>query len=216
MQKWWLVGAGVVGVVLAVVLLGRPLDTGGEITTTTDGPVTLTEQGEVAQPGGLVRDAAGNPVVVDDPQQVAAGVTHSDTPIRSGGTAMVRPGLTPPDPHNMVAGANPMAQRAAARRDTPEARLAAQTTAPWTQVRREIAKAAGDDADASGLIGDVQTHLDELRSTQRDPQAIDFDDVSRRQAELTSRVRDSKYYNSEVERMLVLVEERMQAYQAER
>ncbi len=214
MQKWWLIGAGVVGVVLAVVLLGRPLDTGGEITTMTDGPVTLTEDGEGAQPGGLVRDAAGNPVVAD-PQEVAAGVTASDLPVRVGGQAMVRPGFTPPDPSKMVAGANPMAQRAAARRDTPEARLAAQTTAPWTQVRRELAKAAGDDPTAGALIGDVQTHLDDLRSTQRDPQAIDFDDVARRQSELSARVRQSPYYNSEVERMLVLVEERVKTYQAE-
>ncbi|MFT6819814.1 MAG: hypothetical protein ACJATT_003638 [Myxococcota bacterium] len=215
MQKWWLIGAGVVGVVLAVVLLGRPLDTGGEITTMTDGPVTLTEGGEGAQPGGLVRDAAGN-LVPDGEQAVAAGVVASDRPIRVGGQAMVRPGFTPPDPTTMVAGANPMAQRAAARRDTPEARLAAQTTAPWTQVRREIAKAAGDDPAASALIGDVQTHLDDLRSTQRDPQAIDFSDVERRQTELSSRVRQSPYHNSEVERMLVLVEERVKTYKSDR
>jgi hypothetical protein len=128
---------------------------------------------------------------------------------------MVRPGFTPPDPSKMVAGANPMAQRAAARRDTPEARLAAQTTAPWTQVRRELTKAAGDDPTAGALIGDVQTHLDDLRSTQRDPQAIDFSDVSRRQAELSARVRQSPFYNSEVERMLVLVEERVKTYESE-
>lgn len=215
MQKYWLIGAGVVGVVLAVVLLGRPLDTGGEITTTTDGPVTLTDNGELAQPGGLVRDASGTPVPNDVPVAVE-GVTHSDGPVRAGGTAMVRPGITPPDPTTMVAGANPMAQRAAARRDTPEARLAAQTTAPWTQVRREIAKAAGDNPDANALIGDVQTHLDDLRATQRDPQAVDFADVARRQAELSSRVRQSAFYNSEVERMLVLVEERVKTYEADR
>lgn len=207
MQKWWLIGAGVVGVGLAVVLLGRPLDTGEDVDPMGEVDVVLSENGERAQPGDLIGRVQTPGADVDGVP--SPSVIPGDRPRN---TTMVRPGSQPIDRSKMVSGPNPMALRAARRRDTPEARLSARITAPWTQVRREMAKAAGDDPNASALIGDVQAHLEDLKLTQRDPQSVDFEDIARHQDDLMRRVKESPFYNGEMERMLAMVDERTQSY----
>ena len=211
MQKWWLIGAGVVGVGLALLLLGRPFDTGTDIGPMADVDIQLTDHGPGAQPGGLIR---GGGLAVEPGIEPTAVVGGAAGLVRAS-TAMVRPGARLPDPSVQIQGANPMAQRAAARRDVPEARLAARTTAPWTQIRREIAKAAGDDPNASALIGSVQSMLDDLKHTQRRPQSVDFADIQEQQTKLMDEIKSSPYFNSEIGRMLTLVDERNADYATE-
>lgn len=214
MQKWWLIGAGVVGVGLAVLLLGRPLDTGEDVGPVAGPGVELPDQGPGAQPGGLVRGADGGG---DDaePGTVRAGQPLTAPPAVRPAGMMVRPGAAEINPETLTPGANPLARRAAARRDTPEARYAARTTAPWTQIRREISKAAPSDPAAQELVGEVQSLLDELRVTQRNPQSVDFEDLRTQQDSVVSKVRSSPWYNDEIDRMLVLLEERGETYKTE-
>lgn len=202
MQKWWLVGAGVVGVALAVLLLGRPFDTGGEVAPPEGPGSVVIADGEVPQ-DGVIRGADGGS---------RSGLT------RPGVERMVRDGAGSADivATGELGAGNPLARRTAARRDSPEARFASRTLAPWTQVRREIMGAAPDDPEAEALVTEVNELLEDLRVLRRDPGAVDFEDLTAAETALVGKIQASRFNNAGVTEMLGLIGQRRTDYGTEK
>jgi hypothetical protein len=204
MQKWWLIGAGVVGVALAVLLLGRPLDTGEDVGASTG--VRYDAQGRLI-PGsseGVVRGPNGEPLP-------AGEVGPDGAPaLTTGSIAMIKDGTRP----NAIG--NPLARRMAEARATPEGHFASRTQAPWTQVRREIAGKAPDDPAAAELVAEVNDVVTKLRETRRAPTTMDFEALATQQKDLMARIRQSPYHDERVEEMLAMVDQRFAEYEVER
>lgn len=203
MQRWWLVLAGVAGVVLAVLLVPQP-DTGDAIPDvqvsqievpdlprgTDEGPLELrprtpaTDEGETepAEPGQLTR---GQPVL-------------------------------PPNSMPTKPGLNPMAERFAQRRDTPEGRYAARALAPWTQVRRLVAQQNPEDDAGKELVAALEEMTTDVRTMLRDPTQVDAVEIEERQVALLSEVRSSDYNDPSVDKMVDLIEKRLEDYRTDR
>jgi len=138
-------------------------------------------------------------------------IKEDETP----GTRLARPGVASGTDRvvmpNAISGTpNPAAALMLEKRNTPAAKTAARITAPWTQVRRVLNAEGSDEAKAFGEEADQM--IADLRNMRRTPEDYDFAEIETRMAELTTRIRSSDVANDEVERMLVLVEERMSDY----
>ena len=197
MQRWWLVVAGVVGIGLAVLLVPRP-DTGDDVS---DRPVASV------MPGAPARADDGEPTLV------------GRSPVREGQPTALGPDGTPlfETPGMVGTGKepslNPRAARLSARMDTPEGRYAGKALAPWTQVRRLIAMKT---TDAGELGTDVERMVEDMRTMLRDPPGTDAADIEKRQVEIIAEIRESTYHDEEVEKMLTLIETRLDEYRADR
>ena len=196
MQRWWLVVAGVVGIGLAVLLVPRP-DTGDAVTDRGVSPVTTATPTRADGEPTLV---GRSPVREGQPLAMSPdGAPMFETP------GMVGTGKEP--------SMNPRAARLSARMDTPEGRYAGKALAPWTQVRRLIAMKT---TDAGELGTDLETMVEDMRTMLRDPPGTDAADIEKRQVELISEIRESTYHDEEVEKMLSLLETRLDEYRADR
>lgn len=198
MQRWWLIVAGIVGIGLAVLLVPRP-DTGAEV------PKVNLDNVEVP-PLPPIRQNKALPL--QDPsegdQQASADATSSP----GEPTATIPRGLIGPGHIRSGPLLNPKAQRLAAMRDTPEARFAARTMGPWTQVRRLLAIKQADQSE----VQQVQDLVDGLRQMFRDPTSSDAGSLEQKQTALIDQIRKTDGGDPEIEKMLGLIEQRTSEY----
>lgn len=186
MQKWWIGVVGVAAVVLAVLLIGSP-DTGADV-----------NERELTVPEATDGDGSGDELVRSEHRK---NRSPAAVPLDENGQ---------PLPKGSPMAANPKARAVMLRRQAPESQWAARTMAPWTQIRREVAK---QDPEAP-LIETVQSLLDEMRALRRDPATRDFDTIMAQQAEAVDAVRASGKVNAEIESMLTLIDSRQASYEA--
>ncbi|MCO4743322.1 MAG: hypothetical protein KC912_00950 [Proteobacteria bacterium] len=191
MQKWWVGAVALAAVVLAVLLIGSP-DTGGDVTerevdvpVISEGPASSDEliRG-AAEPADIDRSAAAVPIGADG------------LPLSKG---------------NPLA-ANPIAKGVILRRTAPEAQWAARTMAPWTQIRRELAKTG--DPRAEEVIPKIQALVTDIRALRRDPATRDFDAIVAQQDEVEAAVKATGLVNEEITSMFSLIDQRMASYSA--
>jgi len=198
MQRWWLVVAGVVGIGLAVLLVPRP-DTGDAVA---DREAVKVEPGAGPIDDGSEPTLVGRTPVTDASPAIGPdGVPHMLQP-----SGTIEYGKVPGD-------SNPRAARMSARVDTPEGRYAGKALAPWTQVRRELAEQT---ADAGEIQVEVDRMIDDMRVMLRDPPGTDAAEIEKRQVELISQLRASEYNDPEMEKMLTLLDTRLEEYRADR
>jgi len=198
MQRWWLIVAGIVGIGLAVLLIPRP-DTGADV------PQVNLDNVEVP-PLPPIRQNETLPLQErhDEPQPTTTQLSSPQAPPnREPPTALMNPGL-----HEGGPLLNPKAQRLAMRRDTPEARYAARAMGPWTQIRRLLAIKQADD----GQVQEVADMVDSLRQMFRDPSSVDPAQMEHQQTQLIGEIRKSDGGDPEIEKMLGLVEQRLDDY----
>lgn len=200
MQRWWLIVAGVVGIGLAVLLVPRP-DTGGDVPEVDLTGVEVPELPPIRENETL-------------PLRRSGDGTSAGTPTTGGGAlddrarALMEPqGVLPNKPD-----LNPKAARVAARRDTPEARYAAKAMGPWTQVRRLLSIKQADEQ----TVETVEGMVDDLRTMFRDPTTVDASEMEQKQVELIEELRGSPDHDEEIEKMLTLIETRLEEYHADR
>jgi len=200
MGRWWIVVAGVAGIVGAVILIPKPQATGVNLAAPADLPVA-----------GAARSGEAG-VRLDD-----EGGDGSDTELAPAQPALTGEGA-PAVGHTMrpqivdgVQYLNPAAAELARKRNTPEALAAARVSAPWTQVRR-LLKANPEDAKASALGDEADELVSDLRDMRRNAPDWDFRQVEGRMNDLASRIRQGGYGDAEMEKMLTLVNDRMTEY----
>ncbi len=196
MQRWWLIVAGIAGVALAVLLVPRP-DTGADIpdaqlvVNVPDlPPIREVETLPLRQNGSGDATAEGE------------GPGMTPMPSLEPSEAVVRP------PGSM----NPRAARLAERRDTAEARYAAKAMGPWTQVRRLVAIKNADEE----TVKFTESLVDDLRDMFRDPTTTDAASIEARQVSLIAELRQHEVHDEEIEKMLVLIEDRLVEYRTDR
>ena len=192
MQRVWVGAVAVAAVVLAVLLLGSP-DTGSEVSERTP------ETPDIAAP------------------EVDSELVRGPTSVRERLREISPPAVVlgedgkPLEPGNPLL-ANPFAKDVMARRLAPESQYAARVMAPWTQIRRELGKQGGPEA--QGLIEQVDGLIGEYRHLRRDPATRDFEAIIAQQEEVEAAVRNSSLVNDEIDSMLSLTTERLAAYEA--
>lgn len=209
MQKWWLVGAGVVGVGLAVLLLGKPFDTGEDVGALNTPDVNLPEPVQMGDEG-LIRGAAGvrDASGVGRVTEATAGNPGTGS---SSGSATTIEGEEAPSRY----GGNPLARRADARRDVPEARYASRVMAPWTEVRRQLAANGGDNESTRALADEIDGMLEDMKQLRREPSEIDFEALRATEVRLLEQVAGNPHANDEVRTMTGLITERYGDYETE-
>lgn len=196
MQRWWLVGAGVIGIALAIVLFPRP-DTGG---------VVPQPDPTNNQPLNFQRPSPDDPGTADDPLA------------RKG---LSRPGADPtkiraihdrksikPEERN---GPNPLAAESARKRSQPEAVYAGRASAPFTLIRRELLR---EDTDESRALAEEMTLLiTDLRSQRRDPDSFEWGALETRMKESADKLRGTNYEsNADIAQSLVRLDDILNEY----
>lgn len=185
MNRWWIVGAGAVGIGLAVLMIPKA-DTGGDIPVLDVQVQTRTEAGERVDEGAMNRDPdapAKNKVRPPSKSEIAAARARAEE-----------------EP-------NPLAERLSHLVITPEVKTASGLQAPWTDTRRKLAAAGG--ADAADLTGRINKLNSSMARFRRSPGSAEWSDFEAEQTQLLADIRGSRFHTSDVETSLQLVEERM-------
>lgn len=190
MQRWWIGGVAVAGVALAVLLIGTP-DTGGEVT---ERPIDVPQLPDSpAEPNdGIIRGGMS--------KRDAAERSPSAVPLDENGM---------PLPIGDIRAMKPGAREVSLRQQLPEGQWASRTMAPWTQIRRELAK----QDQQHPAIAEVNALLGEMRELRRDPATREIQAILEQQDAVEASVRASGLVNDEVERMLELLGQRKEAYE---
>lgn len=200
MGRWWVVVAGVAGIVGAVILIPKPQSAGMNLPAPAELPVAgAARSGEegmrLDDEGGDGSDTKVPPSVPALTGEGAPAVGHTMRPQIVDGVQYL----------------NPAAAELARKRNTPEAQAAARISAPWTQIRR-LLKANPEDVTASALADEADQLVGDLRDMRRNSPDWDFKQVEARMSDLSSRIRQGGYGDAEMEKMLTLVDTRLTEY----
>jgi hypothetical protein len=199
-KKWWFIGAGVIGIVLAL-LVFNTLPGTGDPTDSIKGKVTFDEAEASLRAGEA-------PV--------------ARMPDRGGATARLRPEALRRNvakaPHGGLlvredgvrSGGNPVSQALVASRSTPEGLYAGRAQAPFALIRRQLMLT--EEADAKAMANQIGNLIADLRDMRRNPNPDGWDALENQMASWSDRIAHSDYAEEEhvgqsIERLEGILEE---------
>lgn len=190
-------GAGLLAVILAIFLVGRP-DTGGDVVER-----EIVREVDVPAAGGsdeIVRGGEGGSASLGGAEPSTsgpAGVPGGPVDVGAGAIKPIPLGQLPPQKLDAVL-----------RQQTPEAEWAARAMAPWTEIRRQLALQGADDE----LVDRVQGLVTDIRSMRIDGTSRDYGELAATQEALEAEIRSSGMANEDIERLFVRLAERHEQY----
>lgn len=174
-QKWWLVAAGIVGIVLAVLLFPRP-DTGSDVPP--PDPTNTRPLDFKADQAAQKREERRRSTRTLPLRRDAMG---ERTEVGALGERRLSEGR---------GGPNPIAAELAKRRGAPDAVYAGRASGPWTMIRRQLMTQQKDNPEAQAIAEELGTLILDLRNKRRNPdEGEDYAVLEARQKELMKRVR---------------------------
>ena len=199
-KKWWFIGAGVVGIVLALLVFNTLPGTGA--------------------PADSIRGK-----VAFDQAEVPLGGEEAPVarmPDRGGVTARLRPDALRKNiakvPHGGLlvredgvrSGGNPVSQALLASRSTPEGLYAGRAQAPFALIRRQLMLTGEDSAKA--MANQIGNLIVDLRDMRRNPDPDGWDALENQMESWSDRISNSDYADEEhvgqsIERLDGILEE---------
>lgn len=184
-KKWWFIGAGVAGVMLAMLVFN-----------------TL--------PGG---ERSSDPIkgkVEFDRAEPSEGADEGPTarmPDRGGATARLRPdaqrrNLSKPPPGSLLvredgirSGGNPVSRALVESRSTPEGLYAGRAQAPFALIRRQLMLTG--ESEAKLMANQIGNLIADLRDMRRNPNPDDWDALEDQMEAWSDRIANSDYVEEE-------------------
>ncbi len=199
-KKWWFIGAGVIGIVLALLVFNTLPGTGDP---------TAPIKGKVAFDEAEASLGAEEAPVARMPDR--GGVTARLRPdALKRNIAKVPPGGLAVREDGVRSGGNPVSQALVASRSTPEGLYAGRAQAPFALIRRQLMLTG--EADAKAMANQIGNLIADLRDMRRNPNPDGWDALEGQMESWSNRIANSDYAEEEhvgqsIERLEGILEE---------